>query len=140
MSEVMSSTVNVQSPIVDVNHTQTPVNDVDVLTESRRISSRSIRCTNAASNNTPRDFEGSTPKIGGVLDLRNENVAKKVNYDIFCEKLGVCVMNEFKGGEKNEITRNRAIDIVSSIERDSNPVELTDEEKEFHIDVKIEKE
>ena len=39
------------------------------------------------------------PKIGGILALRSENMTNKVNYDIFCEKLGVYIMNEFKGGE-----------------------------------------
>ena len=32
-------------------------------------------------SSTPRDFEGATPKIGGILALRSENMAKKVNYD-----------------------------------------------------------
>ena len=34
-----------------------------------------------------RDFAGATPKIGGVLGLRSENVTKKVNYDSFCKKI-----------------------------------------------------
>ena len=50
-------------------------------------------------------------------------------------------MNEFKGGENVfEVTRNKAINILSSFERDDKPVELTDEEKEFPIDVEIKKE
>ena len=36
---------------------------------------------------TPRDFEGDTPKLGGILGLRSENVTKKINYDLFCEKI-----------------------------------------------------
>ena len=41
---------------------------------------------------TQRDFVGDTPKIGGILGLRSENVTKKVNYDLFCEKLGTYIM------------------------------------------------
>ena len=60
---------------------------------------RTPRRPNTASTNTPRDFKGAMPKIGGILALRSENMTNKVNYDIFCEKLGVYIMNEFKGGE-----------------------------------------
>ena len=35
---------------------------------------------------TQRDFKGSTPEIGVVLDLRSKNVSAKTNYDKFCEK------------------------------------------------------
>ena len=61
--------------------------------------SRAPRPTNTAQTTTPRDFGGATPKIGGILALRSENMTHKVNYDIFCEKLGIFIMNEFKGGE-----------------------------------------
>ena len=47
-------------------------------------------------SSTSRDFEGATPKIGGILALRSENITKKVNYDVFCEKLATYVMNELK--------------------------------------------
>ena len=71
----------------------------------------------------PKEFEGAAPKIGGVLALRNENVTKKVNYDAFCEKLGVHIVNEFGGGENVfEVTRNHVIDIISSFERDNKTV------------------
>ena len=41
---------------------------------------------------TQRDCVGDTPKLGGILGLRSENVTKKVNYDLFCEKLGTYIM------------------------------------------------
>ena len=53
------------------------------------------RPTNAQAS-TPRDYAGAVPEIGGILALRSENLTHKVNYDIFCEKLGVYIMNEFK--------------------------------------------
>ena len=50
-------------------------------------------------------------------------------------------MNEFKGGENIfEATKNKVTDIIQSFERNSKPVELTDEEKESPIDVEIKKE
>ena len=65
---------------------------------------------------TPKDFEGATPKIGGILALRSENMTNKVNYDIFCEKLGIYIMNDFKGGENVvEVTKNQETDIISCI-------------------------
>ena len=36
-------------------------------------------------SSTPKDFEGATPQIGGILALRSENMLKKVSYDKFCE-------------------------------------------------------
>ena len=35
---------------------------------------------------TPRDFEGDTPKLGGILGLRSKSIIKKINYDLFYEK------------------------------------------------------
>ena len=99
MSEVTPSAESDQSLIADFNHTKSTRGDTDVSTESRRISTRASMFTSTASNNAPKDFGGAAPRIGGVLALRNENVTKKVNYDVFCEKLGVHIMNEFKGGE-----------------------------------------
>ena len=96
---------------------------------------------NTASTNTPRDFEGAMPKIGDILALRSENMTNKVNYDIFCEKLGVYIMNEFKGGENVvEVTKNYAIDIISSFETNNKTVELSEAEKKSTIDVEIKKE
>ena len=54
----------------------------------------------------------------------------KVNYDVFCKKLKIYIMNEFKGGENVvEVTKNPSIDIISSFEKNNKPKELTDEEK-----------
>ena len=50
-------------------------------------------------------------------------------------------MNEIKGGDNAfEVTRNQEIESILSFERDKKPVELTDEEKEYTIDVEIKKE
>ena len=50
-------------------------------------------------------------------------------------------MNEFKGGKNVvEVARNQAINIISSFQKNNKPVELTDEEKKFTIDVEIKKE
>ena len=87
-----------QSPHGGVNPPQTLGVDTDT-PSGRRHPTRNHRRPNTTYTNTPRDFEGVTPKIGIILALRSENVTRKVNYDIFCEKLGVYIMNEFKGGE-----------------------------------------
>ena len=138
MSEV---TPDDQSPIEGVNPTQSPGNENDTTPESRRFPTRAPRRPNTAFTTTPKDFEGATPKIGGVLALRNENVAKKVNYDAFCEKLGIYVMNEFKSGENVvEVARNQNTDIISLFVKDNKPIELNEEEKKSTIDVEIKKE
>ena len=50
-------------------------------------------------SSTNKDFEGSTPKIGGFLALCSKNITKKVNCDAFCEKLEIYVMNKLKNGD-----------------------------------------
>ena len=66
-------------------------------------------------SSTPKDFEGATPKIGGILALRSENMTKKVNYDQFCEKLYIFIMNVFKNGDSVvEVTKNPSADIIEN--------------------------
>ena len=73
-------------------------------------------------SSTSRDFEGATPKIGGILGFRSENVSKKVNYDAFCEKLAIYVMNELKDGDAIvEVTRNPSADIIAHFEANNKP-------------------
>ena len=140
MSEAAPATETEQSPSEGPN-TQASATGTDTPSGSRRYPTRAPRRPNTAFASTPRDFEGVTPKIGGVLALRSENMTKKVNYDIFCEKLGIYIMNEFKGGENVvEATKNQAIDIISSFEKENKPVELTEDEKKSIIDVEIKKE
>ena len=89
---------------------------------SSRSTNRNTNRQNFTQATTPRDYEGATPKIGGILALRSENVNKKVNYDSFCEKLAIYIMNEFKGGENViEIARNPSADIIANFETDKNP-------------------
>ena len=73
MSEVTPSTENAQTTVT------VTIADADTPTGSRRIATRAPRLTNVACNNAPRYFEGATPNVDGILALRNENVAKKVN-------------------------------------------------------------
>ena len=106
-----------------------------------RNASRATRPTNIAQATTPKDFQGATPKIGGILALRSENMTNKVNYNSFCEKLKIFIMNEFKGGKNVvEVTQNPSIDIISFFENDNKPEELTEEEKKSTIDREIKKE
>ena len=99
------------------------------------------RISNRQVTNTPRDFEGATPSIGGILALRSENIVKKVNYDSFCEKLGVYIMREFKNGENVvEITKNPSEDVVKNFETIYKPTELSDEEKKSSVNTEIKKE
>ena len=54
----------------------------------------------------------------------------KVNYDVFCEKLKICIMSELKGSENVvEVTKKPSINIVSLFKKNNKPKELTDEEK-----------
>ena len=85
-----------------------------------------------------RYFIGATTKIDGVLFLRSENMTQKVNYDNFCEKLNVYMMNEFKGGENMiEDTTDTSFDVISRFETENKPVKLTRSEKDSNIEVKI---
>ena len=51
--------------------------DRGTLPVSNRITNRTPRRINTVSSTTPRDFEGATPKIGGILALRSENHDQK---------------------------------------------------------------
>ena len=83
MSEVTPTPELEQSPSEGVNSAQTLGGETDTPSGSRRNPTRAPRRPNTAFNNTPRDFDGVTPKIGGILALRSENMTKKVNYDIW---------------------------------------------------------
>ena len=129
MTEAVPATEYGQSPSEGAS-AATPGAYADAPSGNRRNANRTPRRTNNAYANTPRDFEGVTPQIGGVLGLRSENMTKKVNYDIFCEKLGVYIMNELKGGENVVgVTKDQTIDIISSFQKENKPIELTTEEK-----------
>ena len=65
---------------------------------SRRPTRSNNRYGNALGS-TQKDFVGDTPKLGGILGLRSENITKKITYDLFCEKLGTYIMTEFKNGD-----------------------------------------
>ena len=81
-------------------------------------------------SSSTRDFEGATPKIGGVLGLRSENITKKITYDAFLEKLGIYIMTELKNGENViEVTKNPDTKIIADFEATYKPKELTNEEK-----------
>ena len=96
---------------------------------------------NFAASSTLRNFEGSTPNIGGVLALRSENVTKKVNYDKFCEKLRSYIMREFKGGEYVvDILKDPSVDIADEYRKSSKPTDLTSAEKSSDVEVEIKKE
>ena len=41
---------------------------------------------NVRHNTSSKEFEGTTPKIGGVLGLLRQNVTKKISYNSFYEK------------------------------------------------------
>ena len=97
---------------------------------SNRQPNRVVNRAGNVQSSTPRDYEGATPKIGGILGLRSENMTNKVSYDIFREKLSIYVMNEFKNGEHIvEVTRDPLVDILKSHNDKFKLKELTDEEK-----------
>ena len=91
-------------------------------------------------SSTHRDFAGDTTGIGGALALHNENVSLKKNYDKFCDKLRTYVMKEFKNGEHVvEIIENPEADVMASYEKTYKPKDLTTEEKESVVEIKIKK-
>lgn len=92
-------------------------------------------------SNSSRNFQGATPKIGGVLGLRSENVTEKVAFDVFCEKVSIYVMTEFKNGENVvEVLKDHDTKVIDDFQKGNKPEELTEEEKKSTIDVEIKKE
>ena len=79
---------------------------------------------------TNKDFEGSTPKLGGILALHNENVTQKTNYDCFLEKLGIYIVNDIKNGDHIvEVTKNSKLKIIEDFMASNKPTELSDDSK-----------
>ena len=75
------------------------------------------------------------------MALRSENMTKKVNYDQFCEKLSIFIMNVFKNGDcVVEVTRKPSANIIENFKKLHKPEELTDEEKLSNIETEIKKE
>ena len=110
--------------------------------EGRR-GGRPVRASNRIGpvSSTPRDFEGATPLVGGILGLRSENMIKKVNYDQFCEKLYIYIVNNFKNGDAIvEVTRNCSATIIDDFIVTHKPKELSDEDKKSDIEVEIKRE
>ena len=103
--------------------------------------SRYQNCTGTPQTSTTRDFEEATPKIGGILALRSENVTKKVNYDIFCEKLYIYVMNELKDGNVIvQVVKNPETNIIDGFEKNNKPKELSVAASTSTVDKEIHKE
>ena len=138
-SPAMTDAIRTNSTAIDTQG-NTPVGEVSTPSMNNPSACRSHNRSrfNHSQSSTPRDFAGATPKIGGILALRSENMTNKVTYDKFCEKLKVYIMNDFKGGENVvEVTKNPSVDIVSYFEANNKPINLTKEEKESDIDVEI---
>ena len=97
---------------------------------------------NGVRNNTSsKEFDVASPKIGGVLGLRSENVTKKVSYDIFYKRLGIYIMIEFNHGENIiEVTKHPDTNVISDFPTDHQPHELTTEENKSSIGIEIKKE
>ena len=66
---------------------------------------------------------------------------KRVNYDKFCEKLHIYIMNELKNGDAIvEVVKNHSANVICYFENNNKPIELTDTEKKSTVDVEIYKE
>ena len=51
---------------------------------------------------------------------------KKVNYDKFCEKLHIYIMNKFNNGDAIvEVTKKHSADVIGNFEDKNKPIELT---------------
>ena len=118
--------------------TSTPSNpSVNITPRTNRPPNRNVN----QQSSTSRDFEGATPKLGAILALRSENITLKTNYDRFLEKLATCIVNELKDGDFIvEITKNPKVKIIENFVHNNKPTELSDDEKEFTVDVEIHKE
>ena len=78
---------------------ESPSSDISSNTHGETVTSQgnnsnSSRNTNRNTNHpkytqttTPRDYEGATPKIGGVLALRSKNMTKKRTMTAFARNL-----------------------------------------------------
>ena len=141
MPEATPAAETEQTVSGDLN--STPMSGVDTNVPPTGPYRRTTRLNRPSGTNTvtPKDFVGTTPQIGGVLGLRSENVSKKLNYDNFCEKLGIYVMNKLKSGETVVVvTKNYDADVINIFKTKHKPSELTAEEKKSTVDLNIHRE
>ena len=113
-----------QTPSAESNDVQGDAQRRTNQNNNQNVSGRHTRTHNRSGpvSSTPRDFEGATPRIGGILALRSENMTKKVNYDQFCEKLSIFIMNVFKNGDcVVEVTRNPSANIIKNFKKLHKP-------------------
>ena len=116
-----------------------PVTNPEPVTPSENVARHNRR--DILFTSSTKDFEGTTPKNGGVLGLRSEIITKKITYDAFLEKIGIYIMAEFKGGEiVVEIMKNLNSDSIGKFEAAYKPIELTGEEKKSSIQTETKKE
>ena len=87
--------------------------------DSRRGNERTRRENNII--HVSKTYESDTPEIGAVLALQNENVDKKANFSVFCERIGTYIMKEYKNGEDVvAVTKDITVDIVDMFKRKRN--------------------
>ena len=102
--EVVPPRTNTSPAVHHASVTSTPANT------SRR---STPHINNRDGMTTSRDFEAATPGIGGDLVLRSVNNVEKVTYDVFCEKLGIYTMKDFKNSEHIiEVTKDPKEDVL----------------------------
>ena len=84
--------------------------------DSRRGNERTRRENNIV--HVLKTYEGDTPEIGAVLALQNENVDKKENVSVFCERIGTYIMKEYKNEEDVvAVTKDITVDIVDTLKK-----------------------
>jgi len=127
MTENQASVASVQAPSTNTTNsdsareTRTPGSSAQVREEGstntgNRVSrdNRNDKQRDARIMSATKGYEGNTLKLAGVLDLRTENVDKKVSLDVFCKKLGICIIKNFDQGEDVfSITKNLDADPVA---------------------------
>ena len=138
-SEGMATTASVNSSNSLQEKQKAATGEITNNNDSRRGNERTRRENNII--HVSKTYEGDTPEIGAVLALQNENVDKKANFSVFCERIGTYIMKEYKNGEDVvAVTKDITVDIVDTFKTEKKPDNLTAAEKRSEVDVEIKKE
>ena len=131
-SEGMATTASVNSSNSLQEKQKAATGEITNNNDSRRGNERTRRENNII--HVSKTYEGDTPEIGAVLALQNENVDKKANFSVFCERIGTYIMKEYKNGEDVvAVTKDITVDIVDMFKKKKKPENLTAEEKNLTL-------
>ena len=120
------------------NNGNTPSNDTE--TRRRRNNNTNNRSNNNNILSNPKNYEGSIPDVCAILALKHESLDKKVQYQVFVDKVGNYIYSNVKNGGDLIPLFKDIIDPRTEFDNKRKPVKLTEDQLKDSLEVDIYKE